>query len=499
MSIKKVTLASLILLSLTACHGGSSSKVDKSQIDALNTQIVEQKNELAQAKSVNQKNEKLIQQLDVLQKQAKATNSELSQQIENLKQKLAQQSSEFNNDLADQIKQLKQKLELQKELRIKDLKTYALRWGHTDEEAQKYAEKYAEVSVVEAQNALDKLNQERREKIQLKIEELANKANLSEGEKNYILNKYVHNVFNNDISIEAAFLEFNNERAEFIKRLENEAKEAGLNSQDIKEYTDYAVKETYKNGWGLSVGSWLLNEFFKNKNYEKALSLGATEEEAREFINNADRRSNAENNQLLENYELDKKKGIKPLTFTQGFHHSIDERSNGENGYTLYKGQELYNQKYSVVLFDANGKFKSGWENGQYINEGDQDVTLTVKGEKTEVLPNEGKAEYSGMLFDRSGTLGGKLTYTVDFSNRYGSGRAENQSHNISFELKQGNIKDKAITAEVIHKENDETHTGSYHLEFFGPQAEEIGGKVEIERSYGNSIYGLAGTRGDIQ
>ncbi|WP_214644859.1 factor H binding protein domain-containing protein, partial [Glaesserella parasuis] len=36
---------------------------------------------------------------------------------------------------------------------------------------------------------------------------------------------------------------------------------------------------------------------------------------------------------------------------------------------------------------------------------------------------------------------------------------------------------------------------GSYNLSFFGPNAEEIGGKMSLD---GNN-YGLAGTRGEIQ
>ncbi|MFA9489014.1 MULTISPECIES: factor H binding protein domain-containing protein [unclassified Mannheimia] len=130
--------------------------------------------------------------------------------------------------------------------------------------------------------------------------------------------------------------------------------------------------------------------------------------------------------------------------------------------------------------------------------------TVEVKGLKTENLPTEGKATYKGEVFDSHGKAdtaltGGKLTYYVDFSSRIGSGQVEN-AHAGSIELEQGKIDNGGITASASQKHNNDSIVkGNYSVRFFGPNAEEIGGKIEFKANDRTDIFGISGTRGEIQ
>ncbi|QIM67286.1 hypothetical protein A4G16_07850 [Mannheimia granulomatis] len=153
----------------------------------------------------------------------------------------------------------------------------------------------------------------------------------------------------------------------------------------------------------------------------------------------------------------------------------------------------LYNQNYSVVKV-------------QMVRSGDKlenlNQTVEVRGLKTDKLPTEGRATYKGKAFDAHGDAGlngGSLTYDVDFSNRKGSGKVENE-YGGHISLEQGNIENGGIssTAHRHHKDNS-IESGSYNIEFFGPKAEEIGGKIEINGNGGTDRFGISGTRGEIQ
>ncbi|EXI61409.1 Slam-dependent surface lipoprotein [Mannheimia granulomatis] len=139
---------------------------------------------------------------------------------------------------------------------------------------------------------------------------------------------------------------------------------------------------------------------------------------------------------------------------------------------------------------------------GEGPNASQFNATVEVRGLKTDKLPTEGRATYKGKAFDAHGDAGlngGSLTYDVDFSNRKGSGKVENE-YGGHINLEQGNIENGGIssTAHRYHKDNS-IESGSYNIEFFGPKAEEIGGKIEINGNGGTDRLGISGTRGEIQ
>ncbi|HDL5700445.1 TPA: transferrin-binding protein-like solute binding protein, partial [Mannheimia haemolytica] len=156
-------------------------------------------------------------------------------------------------------------------------------------------------------------------------------------------------------------------------------------------------------------------------------------------------------------------------------------------------GSLLYNQQYSVVV--GNYSSKTGTINGGFVSE--NSFNPSARGLKTKVdsIPTEGNATYLGHAFDayHTGSEGqGKLSYNVDFGKRIGSGKVDSLRHEPNVVLAEGKISKGGISGKASSSFDSD---GSYRIEFFGPNAEEIGGKMTL----GKDNYGLAGTRGDIQ
>ncbi|HHW7569631.1 TPA: factor H binding protein domain-containing protein [Mannheimia haemolytica] len=177
---------------------------------------------------------------------------------------------------------------------------------------------------------------------------------------------------------------------------------------------------------------------------------------------------------------------------------SVPQSSSKEGDIDVQHWGNLYNQKYSVVVVTTTTKM--GWDNDVYVN---SDVsTVDIRGLKTDVLPKEGKATYTGQAFDYRFYRSGDLSYDVDFSQRIGSGKIRN-SLGDSYTLSQGNIDNGSISGTASkHQGNPNYYNsgnygpgGNYKVQFFGPNAEEIGGELNI----GDEKLGLSGTRGDIQ
>ncbi|QLB19655.1 factor H binding protein domain-containing protein [Mannheimia granulomatis] len=170
-------------------------------------------------------------------------------------------------------------------------------------------------------------------------------------------------------------------------------------------------------------------------------------------------------------------------------------KPNTNNGEVRTYGY-LYNQPYSVVTARMTTTV------GANLNQ--LEPTVEVRGLKTEQLPTEGKAIYQGKSFDShgdKGVYGGSLTYNVDFAGRKGSGEIVNILGG-SIKLGEGMINTNgAISSTVTHTaaQNNVVHNGTYEVQFFGPNAEEIGGKVEIKDGERTDRFGISGTRGEIQ
>ena len=160
----------------------------------------------------------------------------------------------------------------------------------------------------------------------------------------------------------------------------------------------------------------------------------------------------------------------------------------------------VYNQPYSVVLGNYSGSIRYNNQSGAIFNDY-RDATINIRGLKTEVnaLPTLGSATYNGKAFngtykpgdgwERGSLIEGRLSYTVDFTDRTGSGSITGLGDNV--ELQQGAILGTGISA--IAKQGYKN--GNYLLGFYGKKAEEVAGKVVFD---GKDTIGFGGTRGEI-
>lgn len=163
---------------------------------------------------------------------------------------------------------------------------------------------------------------------------------------------------------------------------------------------------------------------------------------------------------------------------------------------------DIYNQKYSVIT----GKFEqvdreakeARYEPNSTIFTHYEDVVHTTKrynvsdpqGFTTAVdkFPSEGKATYTGVAFDSQ--KHGKLSYTVNFTDKKGSGKITGLDHFGNITLQEADIYKSVSNNDMRVKGNaiaeawvDEGGvTGEYTAIFFGPNAEEVAGKMSLEQ-----------------
>ncbi|WP_455483818.1 factor H binding protein domain-containing protein [Haemophilus parahaemolyticus] len=170
---------------------------------------------------------------------------------------------------------------------------------------------------------------------------------------------------------------------------------------------------------------------------------------------------------------------------------------------------DIYNQKYSVVTGNYHKQdreyqtFEYYYEDGddrnsspshfRYVNGTQTTENYNVndaRGFKAPVdkFPTEGKAIYNGVAFDAKKQ--GQLKYTVNFTERKGSGAITGLDHIGDITLHEadlyksasaGNMKIKG-TAVANDWQNEGGVTGNYNVDFFGPNAEEIAGKMTLSQ-----------------
>ena len=145
----------------------------------------------------------------------------------------------------------------------------------------------------------------------------------------------------------------------------------------------------------------------------------------------------------------------------------------------------LFKQDYSLIagIHDKNMTVKLGNEHKvNFIGY----IDYFVRGVPTEKLPTTGKFNYSGSgkIGTQSGIRDAKFSYDVDFANKTGSGSLGNitlSKGNITTQTHTSEIDNSPITTPGIEgKATDGRYSGDYTLGFFGPDADEIVGSVEL-------------------
>ncbi|MEG9545444.1 factor H binding protein domain-containing protein [Mannheimia sp. HC-2023] len=534
MSIKKVTLASLILLSLTACSsggsGGNSNNATKPNAKPQTTQqqtdkaaaekAAKEKSEterLAAEKAVKEKAEAERLAAEKAAKEKAEAGRLAAEKVAKEKaeaERLAAEKAAIEKAAKEEAERLAAEKEAKEKTEIERLKALAIKAGYSDSEAESFAKDNLNG---EPNNYLSSLGWEKYNK----VHKAALKAGLSEEQAQQLASEYSAvdaDITNADKDISSLVTEkVAKEKAE-AERLAVAAEKAAKEKAEAERLAaEKAAKEkaeaerlaAEKAAKEKAEAERLAAEKVRfDQLVEMAKSEGLPDSKAQIFAKNNIESTSDIAKANLDVMVIDNAKGITSANWQNGLteynksfspiNSSSTSCSNG--GCTTYtentvntSGSLLYNQKYSVVV--GNYSSKTGTINGGFVSE--NSFNPRAKGLKTKVdaIPTEGKATYLGHAFDayHTGSEGqGKLSYNVDFGKRIGSGKVDSLRHEPNVVLAEGKISKGGISGKASSSFDSD---GSYRIEFFGPNAEEIGGKMTL----GKDNYGLAGTRGDIQ
>lgn len=527
MSIQKITLATALLLSITACSsGGKGSTTDniarqentklQAQVKNLELKAEKAQKQLEQAVSSNNKNAK---ELETLKQEA----ANAKKDAEKAKQDLATALENFDKRVIDTVKKA-EKAEREKYSQLFDI---ARNSGLSEYEASQVARLYTDLDEKAFKNKL-KEREERRKALTAQ----ASKAGLQDWE----INNFIISAL--DLEPQATEAELNRLKAEKLKREQEQAEYEKQQAEREKTQKEI-VNLRLENGLQEWEAHNLANQFQtldEAKAYfdkykqiiAQAGEKGLDENNAKAFA-----QSNVEQNEQKIAEELDKhiqevafnsKKAnadtltIKtPLGYTGKFTETVvplRDEYGFETGKTkIEKYQDIYHQQYSLVT-------------GNYDDYGSKTYYTGTSGLETleKNLPLEGIATYEGgaLAYERQG----KLNYTVNFGTKEGQGTITEMPDIGTITLEKGTIgkrydRTMGISGNAVAdngKFND--LRGSYSLDFYGPKAEEIAGTAHLRQnndmfyydpefrefnitpsgnSYDSFNIGFGGTRGEIQ
>ena len=150
--------------------------------------------------------------------------------------------------------------------------------------------------------------------------------------------------------------------------------------------------------------------------------------------------------------------------------------------------------------FELTTRSYQGFHSGifiSYINQSGKPAGTALYGVESQLInkPRSGKAVYQGTAFDH--TEQGTLTYNVDFGAWQGEGKIEGLSRYGTITLNSGTFHLPDWKAEIYGSASaSKGQTLRYGAAFFGPQFEEIAGKVSNDAE--SDDIGFHGARGDI-
>ena len=224
--------------------------------------------------------------------------------------------------------------------------------------------------------------------------------------------------------------------------------------------------------------------------------------ERENFLNNNAEKSQEE--QFAEIAKIFKKNYINLDNHPENQISNIPLKTSKSSNVHYENSRKVYNQTYSVTLGEYLKETRDGYNPTSY-----ERFTIENKGLQTKEngLPTEGHATYTGKAFSLENN--GDLTYNVNFSERKGSGTITGFQKYGTITLEEAPLKVKPLSKQVgiqngnVTLEKDASIENysrpGYQLDFYGPKAEEIGGRV----SFGSMSYidgiGFGGTRGEIQ
>lgn len=432
MSVKKLTLASLIILSLTACSsGGSSSNVnnDKPQNNLAQTQSSELdsvKSELSKAQS----------DLENAEKAKVEAESQLSN-LNSEKQAIENQLNSAKADLVTAQKRLQQ-AESDKTTTNEELET-------------------ARANLAKAEQALANKT--------AIIKEIVNKSGDIIQERNQ------------------QQIEAENENKQQIEQLLITAKKELIQKETAVQLATTHLQQEQ---------SRLSRLESENANMDEIVDARNSVWNAQNNKEMAENQLNDQKNRIidLENGLSDSERRIKE---SGGYHWITFDRDKLPTGFSKHafvslspesKDGIFVGNHYIYLTPDVTlvGRDTTAYWSAEKPEQRSFRVQ-NIQGTPTVELPQSGIATYSGKGFNSDNL--GTLNYQVDFANKTGSGALTNFSNGIAdIHLEQGKIEAGKIKADAAAAGVN----GKYELGFYGENARSIAGEVYLPKSFEGGI-----------
>ncbi|WP_294033140.1 factor H binding protein domain-containing protein [uncultured Moraxella sp.] len=160
--------------------------------------------------------------------------------------------------------------------------------------------------------------------------------------------------------------------------------------------------------------------------------------------------------------------------------------------YRVRGSERIYNQPYSIIYGrqhnEVTAKSNASLSSPTLQLAKNQFNIDQIVGYDTpsSQMPTSGTAVYRGKAFSGYGGTG-ELRYEVNFDNRRGEGRITGIADTGTIELNRGYIGDVKLGAKTMRGIESSAYaggySGNYQLGFFGPNAEEVAGRVTLSGS----------------
>ena len=183
-------------------------------------------------------------------------------------------------------------------------------------------------------------------------------------------------------------------------------------------------------------------------------------------------------------------RGMHERSFEIGRNRYFDRRIKSEGELRIYK------QKNSVIIGMRTEREYDG--DGDYRNV-NKFTIKSVQGDETKFdkLPKSGTYTYTGKAFDKNNESA--LRYYINFNNKTGEGKISNLSGSDEITLQSAPIQHSAFDRSAPGIEGVATSAkieqGNYKLGIYGPDGEEIGGKVTFIKNGDSQEIGFGGRR----
>lgn len=175
-----------------------------------------------------------------------------------------------------------------------------------------------------------------------------------------------------------------------------------------------------------------------------------------------------------------------------GFHYVLKD-----NGRSLEDGRlEMYKRSYSAIV---GAHVRNRYAPDGTATRVNEFQIRSIQGTLTpeNQLPTTGTVRYQGHAFAGTDERNGRLDYSINYGDRNGSGHITGLPDFGNITLRTGNL-DRHNSNITGVAESQRRGNGNYHLNIFGPNANEIAGKAQNFTTPSGSVnreVGFSGSR----